>query len=170
MKTIFTLLTTILISSFIFIKIGISYSFSDLKNYFDTLQAISAMVFTIMGIWIAFVYPNALHRLMDPDKIEVADFSASKGETKRLESLVRTVIDSAIVIIAILFFYAIKLALHKSEIYGSNTEIIKSTALATALSLGILQAKSVAFMISSNIMFLNDLHNKREEREADEDI
>ena len=57
---------------------SLTYSFNDLKDYMNVLLGISGMVFTIMGIWIAFLYPNALSRIVDPNKIKTADFALFK--------------------------------------------------------------------------------------------
>ena len=65
------------IFSYFFVsKLSISYSFEDYKEYSSVLINVSSMVFTIMGIWIAFLYPNALSRIIDP-KITTVDFSES---------------------------------------------------------------------------------------------
>ncbi|TQP94163.1 hypothetical protein FLL78_19365, partial [Vibrio cholerae] len=53
----------------------ISYSFSsdivflDVEVLISILQNTSAMIFTIMGIWIAYVYPNAVLRIVQPSKV-----------------------------------------------------------------------------------------------------
>jgi 1,4-dihydroxy-2-naphthoate octaprenyltransferase len=47
---------------------------------------------------------------------------------------------------------------------------LKSFALSTAILLGALQVESILYVIYSNVMFINELHSKREDREADADI
>ena len=41
-------------------NIPIDYKYDDYKDFINILINISGMIFTIMGIWIAFLYPNAL--------------------------------------------------------------------------------------------------------------
>jgi len=128
------------------------------------------MIFTIMGIWIAFVYPNALHRLTNPDKIETADFTESRSDTTRLEALVKTVIDSALVLTAIMSFYGIKTVLSGFDVYQQQLPVLKSVSLSFAITLGLLQFTAIYNVVLSNVMFLNDLHSRREEKVADNDV
>jgi hypothetical protein len=148
---------------------NVNYTYEDFKNYLSVLLTSSSMVFTLMGIWIAFLYPNALQRIVS-NKIKNVDFSDSLLETRRLEYLVASVLKSAFVVMMIMFFYFLKLIVPNFEIYQNNIELIKSLALSFVLILGILQVEAILHVIYSNVMFINDLHNKRKEREADSDI
>ena len=163
------LITTIVLTYF-FYKLGVKYSFESFKDFLSALLTASSMVFTLMGIWIAFLYPNALQRLINPEKIEIADFSESLNETKRLESLVASVLRSAFVVLAIMVIFLTKAVFHETAIYANYVSTIKATALATATTLSAIQVESIAYVIFSNILFINDLHRRREDREADNDI
>lgn len=151
-------------------KYSISYSFSDFKEATTILLSVAGMVFTIMGIWIAFLYPNALKRLVNPEKIKVADFSETLNETKRLEFIVASVLKSALVVLSIMIMFLGKLLLYKTNLYDLFTEEIKTTLLAALLLMSFVLIESVVDVVSANVMFLNDLHNKREDREIDESI
>lgn len=155
---------------FLFFNINLNYLYSDFKEYLLVLLAVSSMVFTIMGIWIAFLYPNALQRLMDPDKIENADFSESLTETKRLEGLVASVLKSAFIVTIIMLMFLTKVILFDTHYYTTYIHEIKSAALAFIIILTFLQLESIIFVIFSNVMFINDLHSKREDKEANADI
>lgn len=158
------------IFSYFFVsKLSISYSFEDYKEYSSVLINVSSMVFTIMGIWIAFLYPNALSRIIDP-KITTVDFSESLQETKRLEALVSSVLKSAFVIILLMLIYLGKVLLFKTNYYLVHASLIKDLVLSTTVLLSYMQCEAVFYVMYSNIMFLNDLHNKREDRKADSDI
>ncbi|MCX4025060.1 hypothetical protein H0A36_23480 [Endozoicomonas sp. SM1973] len=123
-----------------------------------------------MGLWIAFLYPNALQRLVDPEKIENVDFSEASRDATRLEGLVGSVLRSAFVVMMIMFIFILKLLFTKTTIYNSNANIIDSAALSFSIVLGILQFESIWKVIISNIMFVNDFHKKKEDRQADADI
>lgn len=155
---------------FLFFNINLNYLYSDFKEYLLVLLAVSSMVFTIMGIWIAFLYPNALQRLMDPSKIENADFSETLTETKRLEGLVASVLKSAFIVTIIMLIFLTKTILFYTPYYATYLHEIKSAALSLVIILTFLQLESIFFVIFSNVMFINDLHNKRENKEADADI
>src|SRR5688572_31238843 len=66
-------------------------AFKDVEPLISILQNTSAMIFTIMGIWIAYVYPNAVLRIVQPSKV-AAIFS--DDDLKRVRLLVGIVISS----------------------------------------------------------------------------
>lgn len=153
-----------------YLYFGVTYTLSDLKNYTDALLASAGMVFTIMGIWIAFLYPNALKRIVDQETIKVADFTETLSETKRLESIVASVLKSSLTIIFVLSLYLLKVILSHSNIYISNSALFKATALASTTLMSVIQVESIISVVLANIMFINDLHRKREDRQMDSEI
>lgn len=148
----------------------IKYSYLDLKDYLAVLLNVSSMVFTLMGIWIAFIYPNALQRLINPDKIRNGDFNETLGDTKRLESLVGSVFRSAFVAIMIMLIYIVKTIFTNTITGYEHLDLIKAFLISFVILLTVLQLESVLYVIYSNLMFVNELHKKREDREADADI
>ena len=156
--------------AFLFLNyFNLDYSFSDFKEYTTILVGISGMVFTIMGIWIAFLFPNALNRIVDP-KITTIDFSEALGDTKRLESIVFSVLKSCMALVGISIVFLLKVLFYKTIFYSLHMSIIKSLALSWIVVLSVLLFESVIHVAVSNINFLNDLHKKREDRELDEDM
>lgn len=151
-------------------KTPIVYKYSDLSSYMSVLLGVSSMVFTLMGIWIAFLYPNALQRIMDPEKIESADFSSSLQETKRLEGLVGSVLRSAFVVILLILLSLFKVVFGEADFVYLNVQFFKSIVVSVVVVLSILQMESIFYVIYSNVKFINELHTKREDREADADI
>lgn len=151
-------------------RFQIKYSFSDFKEYITALSGVSGMVFTIMGIWIAFLYPNALARIVNPDKIETADFSDSLQETKRLEAIVGSVLKSAVIVVSISLILLAKVIFFETSIYKSNFELTKHVLLSFVVVLSYIQIEAVGQVVYSNVMFLNELHGRREHRQADEDF
>ncbi|WP_417068185.1 hypothetical protein [Niveibacterium terrae] len=149
---------------------GVDYHYGDLKDYIGLLSSVSSMVFTIMGIWIALLYPNALNRIVDPKKIEIADFSETREETKRLERIVAAVLQSAVVLMVALLVMAAKTALVKTGFYVNNAFVLKSLALSAVAAISAMQVDAVLSVVFANVMFINDLHRKRLEKRADQDI
>ncbi len=148
----------------------VDYSYDDFKEYSNVLLNASGMVFTLMGIWIAFLYPNALSRIVNPETIRTVDFSESLEETKRLEAIVGSVLKSAIIVLSIMLIYLLKVLLYKQSIYSDNIPLFKSVAVSLVTVLSLLQIEAIWHVMFSNIMFINDLHHRREEREADADV
>lgn len=149
---------------------ALKYSYADFKAYLDLLMNVSGMVFTLMGIWIAVLYPNALSRLLDPEKVLIADFSESLSETRRLENIVASVLQSGIVVVATLSISLARLLISGTSVYSSYLQDLQALALAAVVVMTILQAEAIFRVISANVQFLHDLHRRREQRETDNDI
>ena len=158
------------VSFYLATQYEIRYSFSDFKEYTTALSSISGMVFTIMGIWIAFLYPNALARIVNPNKIETVDFSDTLEETKRLEAIVGSVLKSAVIVVFVSLILLAKVIFFETSIYKLNYKLIKHAVLSFSIVLSYIQFEAVGQVVYANIMFLNDLHNKRENRQADDDL
>ncbi|UXZ53402.1 hypothetical protein LOS15_11195 [Halomonas sp. 7T] len=154
----------------IFHTVDFDYEYSELKEYMESLLTVSAMVFTIMGIWIAFLYPNALSKIVNPKKVEYADFNDSLNETRRLEGLVASVLKSAFVVTAVVLIFLGELVFGFFLIDSEYFLNIKQLAVSLVIVLTFLQLESVFYVMYSNVMFINELHTKREEREADNDV
>lgn len=162
---VFSLAIGILSYSF---KLDISYT--DYKDYCTILLAVSGMVFTIMGIWIAFVYPNAIKRLQDPDKIKIADFTKTLEDTRRLESIVGSVLESATVATGITLVFFAKLMLSGTSIYKGSHLIFESSGIAFIVFLTLVQSSAIFGVIWSNYLFIADLHTRRETQERHNDF
>lgn len=147
-----------------------TFKYEDFKDYLTLISGVSGMVFTIMGIWIAFLYPNAMARIASPEKIIAKDFSEARSESRRLESIVGAVLCSALVMIAALFMTLAKIIIMALPVYACYRVEIKSLSLAGLVFITLIQLESVIHVVLSNILFINDLHFKRKARQADEEL
>lgn len=152
------------------VKWSLNFKYEDYKDYLTLISGVSAMVFTIMGIWIAFLYPNAMSRIVNPDKLVAKDFSESRSDAKRLESIVGAVMTSALVMIVALLITLAKMILLMTTIYLEYRLQFKAAALSVLIFITFAQLESVFYVVLSNIMFINDLHFKRQIRQADDEL
>ncbi|MDP0941775.1 hypothetical protein Q6253_31610, partial [Klebsiella quasipneumoniae] len=76
-------------------------------------------------------------------KVETADFSEAYRDTRRLESIVASIIISASVAIAISLLMLVKMIFSGTAIYLEHINIIKSGAIAIAIFLSFYQYYSV---------------------------
>jgi len=151
------------------LHLKIEFKYEDFKDYLTLLSGVSGMVFTIMGIWIAFLYPNAVSRIVDPDKTITTAFSESRADSKRLESIVGAILTAGLVMVAALAITLAKLVFFLSPFYVEHRLHIKSAAISLVVFITFLQMESVFRVLLANIMFINDLHFKRQARESEED-
>lgn len=154
--------------AFLAFKSSVSFSYQDLKDYLSMLTAVSGMVFTIMGIWIAFIYPNALSRLVNPVKVAVADFSDTLDDTKRLEKIVAAVLQSAFVMLVSLLLILAKTFLYSWLASTPYLALAKASSAGIVITITLIQFEAVFWVIISNVMFINELHRKRQDRKSEE--
>ncbi|MDO6524725.1 hypothetical protein Q4519_03410 [Motilimonas sp. 1_MG-2023] len=143
-----------------------SLSISDLSPILSTLQNISAAVFTLAGIWIAYSYPEAISAYTNPDKVILA----SGDETKRIENLVLIILTSAFVIIGILAFNISMVLLQPLDYIQGHKSIFKLLAVTSVVYLAAIQTVAILTVMLTNIQFVNELHKKNTENLANEDL
>ncbi|WP_298448840.1 hypothetical protein [uncultured Marinobacter sp.] len=138
----------------------------DLEPIMATLKNLSAAVFTLAGIWIAYSYPQAISAYTSPSSVKLMP----TDETKRIESLVLIVLTSAFVISSLLVFNFVYLIFFKTLLYANHREAFKILGVASISYMAFLQLKAVFTVMVTNIAFVNELHGKRTERIANDDL
>lgn len=116
---------------------GIAMPYSDLKGYAAILTGTSGALFTIMGIWVAFLYP-VINESLKSTNVIPADFSVNGEETRRLKTVVVVIVISAIVLTSSLFLFLISSFLDfeiKTAISKVTNQCITSFALIITLCL-----------------------------------
>lgn len=144
---------------------NVKYSY--IIDLMGVLQNTSAMIFAIAGIWLAYLYPNAIAGLMKSEKV---DFLASKNEAKRIEGMILIIIMSALVLILIIAFYAFNAIFRGTELYIVNKYIIKGLGCSYVAGILFLQLYCVIMLISRNIAFINRLYLVINEKELEEKL
>lgn len=147
----------------------VTISYADIKDYGGALLNVSGCVFTIMGIWVAYLYPNALIRITS-DNVSSADFSEAHENSARLKTMVGSIIVSALVAMAIIYVILGKTLLSSTSFYDLHRLDIKSFAIAVIIFATLLQTLSVFYVIRSNFLFLIEFHEKRVKREREADV
>lgn len=168
MKKIILIQATLLIISFImsYLSSG-NVNASDLSSILSTLQNISAAVFTIAGIWIAYIYPEAISSFTNPDKIALIKGTES---TEQVKSLVFTVITSASVLACTLLFGVMSFLYKNSDLVMENKGffVLISTTFVVYLSLN--QTKAILGVIINTLRFVSKLFYLKTEREVNDDL
>ncbi|MBI0427942.1 hypothetical protein [Pectobacterium parmentieri] len=146
---------------------GDKYSQSDIKDIISTLQNISTMIFTISGIWLAYIYPDAIKSLMKPSETvtNINQSEKTEKDIERISLIVKTIVLSALVMFLIILtnltkpiFSSLEFVLENKITFG------KLSFLITAL-LVYLQIIALLNVVGINVVFLNDIHNEKNKRE-----
>ncbi|EKI6253415.1 hypothetical protein PF376_004368, partial [Salmonella enterica] len=98
-KVIVWHILVVLVVTYLSYSFRLDIDFKDVEPIISILQNTSAMIFTIMGIWIAYVYPNAVLKIVQPSKVTVI---FSDDDLKRVKLLVGVVISSALILLLLL--------------------------------------------------------------------
>lgn len=138
----------------------------DLKPIMGTLQNIAAAVFTLAGIWIAYSYPQAIAAYTSPNSVSVIP----TDETKRIENLVLIVLTSAFVISSLLLINMLYLLVYKSISDLSTLHLLKLLGISSVFYLVFLQLKAIFIVMITNVSFVNELHDKKTEKDANDDL
>ncbi|MEP9146913.1 hypothetical protein ABKT18_02230 [Enterobacter hormaechei] len=131
-------------------------NYNDVKDILSVLQNISAAIFTIVGLWIGFLYPNAIASIVNDD----IDYIKNTKDAPRIEKLIYVVITSAVVMLSILFVYLFKSIGSGLSSSIVHADFIKMAGITFVYFMCWLQIKCVFSVILSNISFANNLHTR----------
>ncbi|EAW26075.1 hypothetical protein ATW7_01155 [Alteromonadales bacterium TW-7] len=148
------------------VKLNISYSYDSMKELVNYLTASSGVVFTILGLWIAYVYPNAIVKIVRPS---IEDILKSE-DIARIRRMLIVLCFCILIIGVALLFHLSYLFLVKTPFYASNALLIKNFALSVIGCASLLQLIVFYFVIATNINFLHDLYTKTNMNEVNEKL
>ncbi|WP_054633045.1 hypothetical protein [Pantoea stewartii] len=167
--------------------VGNSFTYSDIKDILSTLQNISAMIFTIAGIWLAYIYPKAISVMMKPSilsdeikpnsdgeivrpelKITNEQKEAMLKDVDRITLIVEAIVVSALVLLSILLINVIKPIFSNLAIVKNHIETFSEIGCFFTLTLVYFQIVSLISILISNAIFINDIHNEKNKKELNE--
>lgn len=138
--------------------------YDSIVNIVSVLQNISSIVFAIVGVWVAYLYPKLITEIINNKE---DDFFDSKSETKKMESLIITIIISALVLIGVIVFYLLVLFIKGSQFYINNLEAIKISGVSFVFMMVIMQIFCIISVIINNVSFINKLYKLLNDKELD---
>lgn len=132
------------------------FKYNDIKDVVSTLQSLSAAIFTIVGLWIGFLYPSAIQSIVTDD----IDYIKNTKDAPRIEKLIYVIITSALVMLGTLFFYIVKSAIGNTPIYVEYKVFFKTSAFSFIFFMCWMQTLCIASVIISNIKFASSLYSR----------
>lgn len=133
-------------------------SFNDIEPLISILQNTSAMIFTIMGIWIAYVYPNAVLSIVQPSKVAAV---FSEEDLERVKLLVGVVILSAFILALLIIGVSARMLIAKTDMFLRNRELFSGIGIFFVLIITYAQLFCMYAVIASSVNFIIDLKNLR---------
>lgn len=132
------------------------FSYDDARDILGVLINISASIFTIVGLWVGFLYPNAMNSIVKDD----VSYIRNEHDSPRIEKLVYTIITSAFVMGGILIFFLSKSIIHTFPFYHESKFLFKILGVSFVYFISWMQLKCVLSLILSNLHFVNHLHGR----------
>ncbi|HIF9548969.1 TPA: hypothetical protein ACX6S2_001219 [Photobacterium damselae] len=132
--------------------------FSEIQSLVSILQNTSAMIFTIMGLWIAYVYPNVILRIVHPSKV-VAVFSDEDELTVKL--LVGVVVLSAATMGLLVLGTSLQVFIVKTSMFATYPNVFSFIGLWFLLALTYVQLFCIYMVIATSVNFVMKLKNVR---------
>jgi hypothetical protein len=155
-----------LIAPLLMLLFGIEIESSSVSNILSLLVAIAGAIFTIMSIWVAFLYPNVLKTLRGENLVNV-DFSAGGEDSARLKEIISVIVQSAVTMI--LAVMLLILACMVSN-FGFNAKMwIVGVCQFGLLFISGLQICALVSTIRINLSFMDVLEKQRRKRAKDWD-
>lgn len=111
---------------------GSNVSYAEQKDLYEALRNMSAIIFGIMGAWIAVLHPNLLTHPIDQKKIQETDLPDSRH-------LIAPMIYAAFSLAVVLMIGIIKPIATQSSFIMGNANVIRGLSFAVVGSLTLLQ-------------------------------
>lgn len=151
------IIMTCLLVPLLFLLAGLDINGSSLNNLHNLLIGISGAVFTVMSIWVGFLYPNVLNTLKENHGLK-ASLKDIAGDTSKLKIIVMIIIKSAATIIyAVLAAVALGVG---DSLSFSTKSVVQDVVQFSSLFFVALQVSAIASLISINIGFITAIENK----------
>lgn len=159
----------ILFSLLIAVYFGPYIEMSKFEPVLSTLQNVSAAVFTLAGIWIAYSYPEAIASFTDPQKINIIK---GTDNYKRIKSLVLTIFASSfvLILISILLINITRPIIEVFNLPAENIIPFKCGYLGFVIYIVLVQLYAISKIMISNFSFVYNIGKKKTEREIEDDL
>lgn len=170
-----SILTKHLIYIFMGITVAfITYGLTDINiitAYAGNLLVISIAVFTLAGIWVAYVYPQAISVFTEPEKVKLFN---SNDLTEGVEKLILIIIASSFSIACVLMIYFIiflfNLLVTAIPLLYFTANFGVSVAVILLIYCSLIQLSAICSVIVRNYKSVESLHNFKRKSEADKHI
>lgn len=153
-----------LLIALVALNIILSYFFAtdirvgNLEKLMSVLQNTSAMIFAISGIWIAYLYPNAISGLVS-EEFDQTLKEKSKKSLSRLRLIVGVIVLSGFVMAGIILLVIFASLLESTTLYSDYRDLFKGFGLFAILFFCEIQLFSIYVVLASSISFIIELGN-----------
>ena len=159
MKSLVAKAVGILAVGFLFFRLGSDIHYSDQKGIFDGLRDMSAIIFGIMGAWIAVLHPDLLTQLVKPETIQDGSIPDSRH-------LITPMIYAALSLAIIMTVGMLAPLVYRFRILYEHLEIVRgiSFSIAGVLSVLLIWSLILSFVPYAKAKMFHDLAVARKKK------
>jgi len=169
----------IIIKHLIYVVVAIAIAFVTygltnidvITNYAGNLLVISIAVFTLAGIWVAYVYPQAISVFTEPEKVNLFK---SNDLTEGVEKLILIIIASSFSIACILIIYFVIFLFNLLVNAIPSLQLIANFGISLSIFLliycSLIQLSAICSVIVRNYRSVESLHKFKRKSEADKNF
>jgi hypothetical protein len=167
MKMIIFQFFLLIISIVMGFLVGGDLSYSDLSPTISILQSLSASVFTLAGLWVAYIYPQAITAYKNSEDVTLI---GGVDSTERIEELILIIIVSAFVLTSLLFMNLFWGSFKELSFIQGFYRETKQIGVSVFMYICFLQVTAVSTVMISNIRFINELHRVKRNFDAHKEL
>lgn len=146
---------------------GFKLDFSALTKMVGSLQNVTAAIFALTGIWLAISYPEAIKSYINPHKVSLLKGSV---RTKRIERIVLTIFAAAYALTLTVLLQWSVVFKTAFELDDGLKHILTSIYCGLLLYITFVVIRGLWSILYINFQITNELHDKKDEAEADDDL
>lgn len=150
------------LSATLFFYYGQNIPFEKQWSLYDSLRNTSAIIFGVMGAWIALIYPEALSSILDKSKN-----SETQDKSKDIEKLLSPLLYSTVILASVLLVGIFAPIIKQIPLFTSNYRLVRGISYAFLGFLTLFQLWAVILtLLPADIAKrnLNQLQGKKEVR------
>ena len=152
-------------------EIVLAVDYAQYKDLLGTLFNLSAIVFAIIGAWIAVVFPQTMSKVFAKDVSYAesrAELSHEQKNADYLSQLVEVVLASATVLMIIVIIQLVFPVVKQLDFYVNYNSNLKMLGFGLVTFLSLVQLMSLARVVLVNYFFLNQVRNKTVDDKVDQ--
>lgn len=147
-----------------------SFTSDSFISIMGVLLNVAAIVFAIIGAWIAIIYPKAIQSALSGDSVrDLAEIQETANDANYLSELFQIVLQSALVIILAVSVQVAMPLLRAYEYFGLGIPLIKAIAVSFMVFVSLLQMNAVLIVVEKNFGLLRRLRERQKENVIEHD-
>jgi hypothetical protein len=154
-----------LLVAYIFFHYGQEISYELQASLYESLRNTSAIIFGVMGIWIAVIYPNILSKIYAKN-IDIKQARLNREEVQKISSLIYSLFYSSLIIGAVLIAEVVAPILKEIPFLINNFKFFRGVSYSFLGLLSIMQIWILLLALAPGMEIIRELDKRLNFTEA----